>query len=131
MVAANRCLPKVAVTVDLDFATDLPDMSPNRYGNVGLGRGVILPVNADVSPRLLETMTGICREHDIPFQRSARPHATGGTNTSRIQLSREGIDTITLGIPCRYMHTPVEMCDLADLASAIRLLTLFCRTLPS
>lgn len=131
VVAAYRCRPKVAVTVDLDFATDLPDMSPNRYGDVGLGRGVILPVNADVSPRLLETMTGICREHDIPFQCSARPHATGGTNTSRIQLSREGIDTITLGIPCRYMHTPVEMCDLADLASAIRLLTLFCRTLPS
>ncbi len=126
VVAAHKCRPKVAITVDLDFATDLPDMSPNRYGNVCLGKGVILPFNADVSPKIFKQMVDICESKGIPFQKSARPHSTGGTNISRIQLSREGIETMSLGIPCRYMHTPVEMCDIEDIDSAISLLTKFC-----
>ena len=58
---------------------------------------------------------------------SAKPHATGGTNTSRLQLVREGVRTISLGIPCRYMHTPVEMCDMRDVDAAIKLITHFCQ----
>lgn len=126
VVAAHKCFPEIAITVDLDFATDLPDMSPNRYGNICLGKGVVLPLNADVSPNIFKKMLDICESKGIPFQKSARPHSTGGTNVSRIQLSRDGIETISLGIPCRYMHTPVEMCDVNDINSAILLLTKFC-----
>lgn len=126
VVAAHKCRPKVAITVDLDFATDLPDMSANRYGNICLGKGVILPFNADVSPNIFKKMVDICESNGIPFQKSARPHSTGGTNISRIQLSRDGIETMSLGIPCRYMHTPVEMCDIEDIKSAISLLTEYC-----
>lgn len=126
VVAAHRCFPIVAITVDLDFATDLPDMNPNKYGSIGLGKGVVLPTNADVSPEVFKKMVEICRSKGIPFQISARPHSTGGTNTSRIQLSRNGIKTLSIGIPCRYMHTPVEMCDIEDIMSAISLLTEFC-----
>lgn len=126
VVAAYKCRPKVAITVDLDFATDLPDINPNRYGDVRLGNGVALPINADVSPKIFKRMVDICESHSISYQISARPHSTGGTNISRIQLSRDGIETMSLGIPCRYMHTPVEMCDIEDIKSAISLLTTFC-----
>lgn len=125
-VAAHRCKPTVAITVDLDFATDLPDTNADRYGNICLGKGVVLPFNADISPKVFKRMVDICESHGISFQKSARPHATGGTNISRIQLARDGIETMLLGIPCRYMHTPVEMCDVEDINSAISLLTKFC-----
>lgn len=125
VVAAYKCRPKVAITVDLDFATDLPDMNANRYGNTCLGKGVVLPFNADISPNIFKKMVDICESKGISFQKSARPHSTGGTNVSRIQLSRDGIETMSLGIPCRYMHTPVEMCDIEDIKSAILLLTKF------
>lgn len=128
VVAAYKCNPAVAITVDLDFATDTPDMNVNKYGNISLGKGVILPVNADTSSRILKKLIEICQSKNIPFQKSARPHATGGTNTSRIQLSRNGINTISLGIPGRYMHTPVEMCDTNDIKSTIDLLVEFCLT---
>lgn len=126
VIAAYRCHPEVAITVDLDFATDLPDMSASKYGSINLGGGVIIPINADSSSEVVSRMIKVAQRLQIPFQLSARPHATGGTNTSRIQLTSDGIKTISLGIPCRYMHTPVEMCDINDIEAAIHLLTEYC-----
>lgn len=114
--------PEIAITIDVDFSTDVPDCTPSRYGSIKLGAGVIIPYNADVCPQLSCVMQSLAKEKDIPFQISARPHATGGTNTSRIQLTQSGIRTISLGIPCRYMHTPVEICDLRDVEAAVRLI---------
>ena len=68
----------------------------------------------------------LARQHDIPYQISARPHASGGNNASRIQLAQNGIRTVVLSIPCRYMHTPVEVCDLRDAEAAIQLIEAFC-----
>ena len=47
----------------------------------------------------------------------------GGTDTAAIQLSRAGVATALLSIPNRYMHSPVEMCDLRDAEAAVELLT--------
>jgi len=38
-------------------------------------------------------------------------------------LSRGGVATALLGIPLRYMHTPVETLSLSDLDAAIKLLS--------
>ena len=72
-------------------------------------------------------MQEIANNHNICIQLSARPHSTGGTNASRIQLSRQGIMTLSLGIPCRYMHTPVEVCDMRDVDACINLIEDFIR----
>ncbi|MBR3765804.1 MAG: hypothetical protein IKL11_01410, partial [Muribaculaceae bacterium] len=56
------------------------------------------------------------------YQLSARSLAVGGTNAVVLQQAKGGIKTISLGIPCRYMHTPVELCDLDDVQAAINLL---------
>lgn len=118
--------PDIALTIDVDFATDVPDSPSSRYGKISLGEGVVIPRNADSDLELSRQMEELAQEHQIPYQLSARPHATGGTNTSRLQLTRCGIRTLSLGIPCRYMHTQVEMCDLRDVEAAIRLLEVFC-----
>lgn len=126
VTAGYHINPSIAITVDLDFATDVPDCTPSRYGLVTLGGGVVIPRNADSNLSLSYQMEVLASQNNIPYQLSARPHATGGTNTSRLQLSRDGIKTLSLGIPCRYMHTPVEVCDLRDVASAINLIEAFC-----
>lgn len=88
--------------------------------------GVVISLNVDCDITLSKQLELIAKQQGITYQISARPHATGGTNISCIQLARNGIRTISLGIPCRYMHTPVEMCDMRDVNAAIQLLTLFC-----
>jgi len=126
VICAHKVNPLIALTVDMDFATDVPDMPATKYGDIQLGRGPIIILNADVVKRLFNKMVDIADQFNIPYQISARPHATGGTNTSRIQLIRDGIRTIPIGIPCRYMHTPVEVCDLRDIQIAINLISEFC-----
>ena len=53
------------------------------------------------------------------------PRATG-TDANAMQLSREGVAVGLIGIPNRYMHSPVEVVSLDDLDRAARLLAEFC-----
>ena len=122
-IAAYNIYPDIAITIDVDFATDVPDLSPNRYGNICIGKGVIIPRNVDICLQLSKQFEELAKANNIPYQISARPHATGGTNISQIQLVRNGVMTMTLGIPCRYMHTPVEICDMKDVDACIELLS--------
>lgn len=38
----------------------------------------------------------------------------GGTDTAAIQISGAGVKVAALSVPCRYVHTGVEMIDLTD-----------------
>ncbi|HPN83772.1 MAG TPA: hypothetical protein PK821_00415, partial [Victivallales bacterium] len=58
----------------------------------------------------------------IKYQEEAGFRASGGTDTSVIQLTRSGVATALVSIPNRYMHTQVEICDLRDIEGAIKLL---------
>ena len=44
-------------------------------------------------------------------------------------LSRAGVATGLVSIPLRYMHTPTEIVDLADVEQCARLLAAFARRL--
>jgi endoglucanase len=56
------------------------------------------------------------------------PKATG-TDANVIQISRDGVATGLVGIPNRYMHSPVEVVHLDDLDHAAKLLAEFCASL--
>jgi endoglucanase len=40
-----------------------------------------------------------------------------------IHMSRNGIPAAVVSIPLRYMHSPVELVELADVEAVIRLIT--------
>ncbi len=115
-------MPDIAISIDVDFATDVTGCPKNKYGDVCLGKGVVISYCLDSDISLANEMISMAEEKGIPFQLSARPQATGGTNASKARFTSSGIRTILLGIPCRYMHTTVEMCDLRDVEAAIRLI---------
>ena len=48
-----------------------------------------------------------------------------GTDAMALQVAAEGVPSMVLGIPLRYMHTPVEMVSLKDIKRAGRLLAEF------
>ena len=46
-----------------------------------------------------------------------------GTDAGSIHLTRSGVPTGAVSVPCRYVHTPSEMVDLDDVEACVQLLT--------
>lgn len=121
-VCLNNLSPDMAVCVDLGIATDVPNISKRKYGDISLGGGVIITRHADNSECMSIVAEQIALRNNIPYQLSAHHTPTGGTDTQSLQLTGHGCQTLLLSIPSRYMHTQVEMCDLRDMEAAIELI---------
>lgn len=113
--------PDVGICVEVDFATDQPDVEKKHNGEVVLGKGPILTRGANINPRLFELLAATAEKEKIGVQYTANPRATG-TDANVMQISRGGVATALVKIPLRYMHTPVETVSLADLKDAARLI---------
>lgn len=117
--------PTVGIAVDVCHATDTPGTDKKQVGEVKLGLGPVLFRGANINPRVFELLHATAKKHEIPVQICGAPKATG-TDANAMQLSRGGVATGLVGIPNRYMHSPVEMVSLDDLDNAARLLAEFC-----
>lgn len=114
--------PDVGICVEVDFATDQPDVEKKQNGDVGIGKGPIVPRGANINPALFELIVDTAERENIPVQLTGIPRATG-TDANVMQISRKGVATALVKIPLRYMHTPVEVLSLSDLENAVRLIT--------
>jgi endoglucanase len=114
--------PDVGIVVEVSHATDYPDVEKKTIGRVDLGKGPVLARGANINPVLFDLIVDTAKRDNIPLQIIGVPRATG-TDANVMQLSRGGVATALLGIPLRYMHTPVETLSLADVDAAIELLT--------
>jgi len=113
--------PDVGICVEVDFATDQPDVEKKHNGEVALGKGPILARGANINPHLFELLAKTAEKEKISVQHTATPRATG-TDANVMQISRGGVATALVKIPLRYMHTPVETVSLADLENAAKLI---------
>jgi len=117
--------PHVGIAVDVCHATDTPANEKKQLGEVKLGAGPVLFRGPNINPRVLEELEAAAARLSVPVQVRGVPRATG-TDANAIQISRDGPATALVGIPNRYMHSPVEMVHLDDLNNAARLLAEFC-----
>jgi putative aminopeptidase FrvX len=113
--------PDIGICVEVDFATDQPDVDKKHNGEVGLGKGPILPRGANINPVLFELLSDTATQENIPVQYTGIAKATG-TDANVMQISRGGVATALVKIPLRYMHTPVETLSLSDLEGAVSLI---------
>jgi putative aminopeptidase FrvX len=128
LTAANALAPDIAIQLDLILATDTPDMTAR--GDVRLGGGPAMSLysfhgrgtlNGTIPhPALVRLFQKAADSEGIPLQRSA--HIGALTDSSYVQLVNAGVAAIDLGFPCRYTHSALEVCDVADLAGLTQLL---------
>lgn len=45
----------------------------------------------------------------------------GGNNSASVHLSREGVRTIAISVPCRYIHSPSSIANKGDMENALAL----------
>jgi endoglucanase len=93
-----------------------------------LGKGPTLGIGPTIHPALQKAFKDLADRLEIPYKLEALPRRSG-TDADAMQIVAEGIPTMVLGIPLRYMHTPVEMVSLKDIARTGRLLAEFAAAL--
>ncbi len=122
--SAYKIEPDAGIAIDVDFSSDYPDTDKKRIGDISLGKGPVLSRGANINPVLGGMLIKTASSANIPFQISGSPRATG-TDANVMQLSRSGVATALVGIPNRYMHTPVEVVSIDDMKNAAELLSSF------
>jgi endoglucanase len=126
IVCTNCVNPKMAICVDVTFATDHPNMEKKEIGDHKLGGGPVLSRGAMLSPVVFELLRATADRHQIPFSLHAAGRDTA-TNADAIHISREGVATALVSIPNRYMHSPNEMVSIEDVDRTATLLAETCR----
>lgn len=126
-MATYRLRPSVAVVIDVTHATDTPGLSAAKHGNVKLGGGPTLTHGTANHPAVVARLMEVAEREGIPVQHEASSRYTG-TDTDDVFVSRSGVPSALVSLPMRYMHSPVEVVDLSDVAHAIRLLAAFAQS---
>ncbi|MGQ4555034.1 M20/M25/M40 family metallo-hydrolase [Halobellus sp. GM3] len=113
--------PDAAVAVDVTHATDSPDVPENRVGPVELGAGPVISRGSANHPSLVTLAREAAADADVEVQLQATGTRTG-TDADAFYTARSGIPSLNIGVPNRYMHTPVEVVDTDDLDALAALL---------
>lgn len=121
-IAAAQAKLDGCIVLDVDYATDMPASHENQMGQLELSRGPGLHVKGDNNPVLRKFVEETAQAKGIPCQLSLGRFAYGGTDATPIQVQNGGTAVINLNIPCRYMHSPIEVCHTLDIEYAIQLL---------
>ena len=119
-VAAYGIQPEIALAVDVTSMGDTPEARPMA---VSLGQGPAIKIMDSgmlAHPAVKEWMVSTAEELGLAYQLEVLEQ--GSTDARAMQLTREGVPAGCLSIPCRYVHTPSEMVDYADVQGAVKLL---------
>ncbi|WP_255149383.1 M20/M25/M40 family metallo-hydrolase [Halorarius halobius] len=116
--------PDVVVGVDVSHATDTPEAPSTTGSGLELGGGPVVGRGAANHPVVVDAVRSVADDEGVDVQLSAHGSDTG-TDVESFYTSRSGVAAVNVGVPNRYMHTPVEVIDTADLDAVADLLGAF------
>ncbi len=109
LTAAYCVNPDMAIAMDVTHAKT-PDES--KVG-ITCGSGPCVCVGPNIHPSLVSAFEKAAKSIDVSYEIEVEGGNTG-TDAWSIQTSREGIPTLLISLPLKYMHTPVETIQLDD-----------------
>ena len=121
--AAERLSPDQAIVSDVSFAFT-PDADPDECGR--MGEGAMIGAAPVLDRPMTAALKALAAEEGIPFQMEVMGGRTG-TNADAVFSSGTGVRTALISLPQKYMHTPAELVDLADIAAVGRLMAAYLR----
>ena len=117
-VATYTVNPDAAIVIDGTTAADVADV-PDSKTVCSQGKGAVVS--------FMDGATSYDREYynaalNSGIKAQSKNAVAGGNNAGAIHLSRGGVRTVALSVPCRYIHTSGSVCDMRDII-AVRDLT--------
>lgn len=121
MAIANRMNIKNCLVLDVTHATDYPTISNNRYGDIRLGKGVVIPIGANINSNIQKKLIDVACANNISFQRDVIP---SDSRTDAAVMQNIGFNRYVgiVSVPVRYMHSSTEMASIKDVDYAIKLI---------
>jgi endoglucanase len=117
--------PDCAIATDVTFPGDHPGIE-KKDSSLEMGKGPSITIS-DANGRgliaqkkMVEWLRKTAGKEKIPVQLNVGKGGT--TDATAIHLERGGIPSTVLEVPVRYIHSPVEVMDLADFEAGVRLL---------
>lgn len=117
--------PDLGVALDVTAVGDYPKA---KTMDVSLGKGAAIKIKDSsvmTHPKVKALMTEIAQANNIPYQYEVLER--GGTDAGAIHLTREGVPSGCISIPCRYVHSQNEMVDMGDVEACVNLALGICR----
>ncbi|MDQ2693699.1 MAG: M42 family metallopeptidase [Chloroflexota bacterium] len=118
--------PDIGIALDVTPSGDTPNALKME---MSLGKGPCIKIQEAgmiADPRIVQWMIRAAEKNKIPYQREVL--LFGGTDARAIQVARAGVPAGCISVPIRYVHSPSEMVDFADVQNAVKLLTAVLRT---
>jgi endoglucanase len=127
--AAWQVEPDIGLALEGTFVADVPGTRPDRVSSKIKGGPVltIMDRTTFTHPHILKTLIKTAKQKAIPFQFKKVP--VGGTDAGAIHLTKAGVPSGTVAVPCRYIHGPVSIIHIDDLKNTIRLVTEFTKAI--
>jgi tetrahedral aminopeptidase len=113
--------PSMAIAIDVTFAKG---PGANDHRTFPLGKGVALGWGPNIHPAIHTRFKELAEQLDVPYHFDAMP-TQSGTDAMGTQITAEGIPSMVLSIPLRYMHTPVELITMKDISRTGHLMAQF------
>lgn len=117
----------VGIAVDVTATDDIPGSTHDGTAVLGKGAGVKVLDRAAMSrPRVMAAMEQAAEARNISVQKDIMKG--GSTDAGPMAQTRAGMMVGGISLPCRYTHTPVEVCDLKDLEACAALVVALAET---
>lgn len=118
--AAYGIDPDMGIAIDVTATGDTPKA---KTMDVKMGKGTAIKVKDNsvlAHPTVKNLMIETAKENNIPYQLEILEF--GGTDSGAIHLTKSGVPSGVISVPCRYVHSPSEMVSIKDVESSIELL---------
>ena len=113
--------PDFAFVLESTTAADIPSASDeNRVCELGKGPVVsYMDRHTIYDKELYKDAFELSQANNIPCQTKTR--VAGGNDAGTISLSRGGVRTLAVSLPCRYLHSPSCVIKKCDFENALKL----------
>ena len=122
--------PHIGLCVDVTFATDAQKEDRKVVGDIRIGGGPVVGIGPTYHTKLNRLVMDAGQALNMTVQQQVRGRGTG-TCAWAMRLSRSGAAVTQLSVPLRYMHSPVELLSLDDVAQTIDLMCATIRAIPA
>ncbi len=128
ITGAFNLKPTIALAIENTTAADVPGIKDAEIpAYIGKGPAITVADRSVISnPKVNERLIRNAEINNISYQ-IKKPIGSGGTDAGKIHISREGVPSSVVSVPCRYIHSPTSLLKLDDILETIHLIDAFIR----